>query len=990
MNKRNIVHQITLLFNLQFIKHSWLDIKRDKAKFFFGISGITISLFILTSIGMLNNTQSYNYVRMVTATTGAADIMITRTVKSDLTFDPYFDQSIITNQLDNVEGVEEFFARIMALVKTSSNKTSASGTLELYGLDIKKEAENGNMGKLFIVDENGEKTNQLYVNNPEKGECVLLKRAAELLNVSREDKIFISYQDYEMDLTVVEICEHEQKFLDFETALILVNLPEAQDFLNRKDEVNYIYGTIENPETVYDASNLDLTTRKLRLIANNVQERLDLNDYTVAMPKLEELEGGSFTMMGTTIVFWFIMILSMLITGILINAILSTSSEERVREFGVLRVVGGKKVFPFRIVLFEGFLMGVVGSVLGITLGLIFNEPISRVVMEVNDIDFFSGIDVIFIILPETVVLVLIIGISVALGVSLLPAIKTSKLDLIKSITPFQSKEEGWEISKEGSMNVKSFLIGISISTIGTIIFILMPRIFITGDFMLIAIFFVGLLAAIVIGLVFASVGIVPLIQSLFLGIVSPAIKKYSNILRISLKRYRRRNTSTVVMFAISFSFIFFMTTYLQMSAENMSLNLRFQYGVDLVIINQGTTPENSITNSVLEEIRDFSQVDLAATSYSNAIDITAALSVLFNVGEEGVGFEEEESETAITDLFQFYASQGSTKYEVRVADIANHNDLEAGFIGIDENFEQLVDPELLIWSSPGSNSEYSFGELFEHNNTCIIAKSIATVLGVQDVGETVRLTFINPHVENDPGNITLFRVAGISGGIPGFFNFRSSESSAYGGGVMVSSDNYNRLMDTPNIGEPDMIVDKIHIKLLDNSEESIKSIKSDIRNIYRERSFIIDDAISKINYLDDMNRRESIVLEIILMFTVLICIFGLISSMYAVFMERKFEIGILRSMGLKSKNIRSMFLIESMIIMLSAGILGTIIGTYSAYLMQTNLGLITEMPIIFDIPYDVLFRVFIISVAVGIVGIYIILIKLGRQSIMDIFRQTF
>ena len=57
--------------------------------------------------------------------------------------------------------------------------------------------------------------------------------------------------------------------------------------------------------------------------------------------------------------------------------------------------------------------------------------------------------------------------------------------NLIKSITPFQTKEEGWEVKKEGSMNVKSFLTGISVAVIGMIVFVLMPNIFITGDFII-------------------------------------------------------------------------------------------------------------------------------------------------------------------------------------------------------------------------------------------------------------------------------------------------------------------------------------------------------------------------------------------------------------------------------------------------------------------------------------------------------------------------
>jgi len=989
MGLKDFIYKLKLKFSFQVIKHSWLDMKRDKAKMIFGVVGIAISIFLLTAIGMLNNTMSYNYVKITTNTTGESDIVITRTIQTDLTFDPFFDQSII-DDLKDIEEVRTFFPRIMMLVKTSSDKTSDNGSLQTYGIDFKKEAEDGNMGDLIIVDEDGNKTNEIYEGTPDDDEVVILENVAKLLNVSRGDKIHLDYQQYSMDVKVVEICIQERKFLEYENALIILNLNVAQEFFRREGEINYIYGTLKDPQSIYDASNLDATTRELRRIGTKIQEKLDINKYSVSMPKLEELKQGEFLLLGTTVIFWFITFLAMLITGILINSILSTSSEEKIREFGILRVVGGDKIFPFKVVLFEGLILGIIGSIIGIILGLFFTEPIAQIVISNQDFDFL-GEEIEFIIQPQTLLIAGAIGSIVPLVVSIFPALKTASVDLIKSITPFQQEGEGWEIKKEGSMNVKLVLIGLSVSTIGLIIFVLMPQVFVSGDFMLIAGLFIGLLAAILIGLVFASIGVIPFIQTFFLKLVSLAIRKYNQIIKISLKRYRRRNTSTVIMFAISFSFIFFITTYTEMSADNMALNLRFQYGSDLVLINEGQLDENNAVNlNLIEELKEMKRIDAIGISLHNTFDIQATLARVFEFSEGGVGFGGGSEGFMFAGLFGGGEGDTENKYQTRVGDIANHDDLSAGFIGVNEDFIKLINRDHLIWSSRGSSYNYSFTTMFEKNNTCIIAKSIADVLGVEEVGEKIRLTFYNPKIENDPGNITVFTVAGISGGIPGFWNFRSSQSSANGGGVMVSLNTYMDLMDVKNPGEGEMIIDKAFINLKDDSEENIKETKNDIKNTYSNTEFVIDDAISKIKYMDDMNERQSLIMEIILMFTVMICIFGLISSMYATMLERKFEIGIIRSLGLKTRNVRNMFLVESMIIMLSAGILGTVIGTYSAYLLQTNMSLMTELPVVFSIPMDTLLRVFIISVAIGIIGMYIILIKLSRQSIMDIFRQTF
>lgn len=963
--------------------------KRDRAKVIFGVSGIAISLFLLTAIGMLNDTLNYNYMRLITNTTGSSDIMITRTVQTDISFDPFFDENIIDDDLEDIEGVEELFPRIMILSKATSDNIDENGSLYVYGIDFEKEFENGNMGDLVIVDDDGDETDEIFDSEPEYGECVILQNAAELLKVEKGDIVHLEYDQYMLDVNVIEICEQNNKFMDFENALILLNLKQAQSFINREGQINYIMGTIKNPETVYDVGNVEQTSLKLRAIAARIQDRLDLNEFDVAMPKLEELEARETNLMSMTILFWFITLLSMLITGILINSILTTSIEERVREFGIIRVVGGRKVFSIKMVIFEGLMLGVLGSVIGTVAGVLLTPHIIQALfLYYFDIDW-SGAD--FVIQPSTVIIGLTIGTLVALLVSLLPAIKAAKLDIIKSITPFQTKESGWEISKEGSMNVKSFIFGICIATIGMIIFVLLPRIFTTGNLMLISFLFIGLISAILIGLVFASIGIIPLIQKLLIGLISPAVKKYANLIKISLRRYRRRNTSTVVMFAISFSFIFFITSINEIEADTITVLLKFQYGADIVIVNQGLEEDNALTLEVLEELKEFGEIDKIAFSLHNTFDYQAIISLAYEASEGGFGYGRSSSaEENIRNLFQYYANAHKQKYTVTIGDVSGHNEFEIGFIGVDEEFVDLIDQDLIIWSSPDSNYDDSFNDMYEHNDTIILAKSIANVLNVQEVGEQVRLTFYDPNIENDPGLVILFTVAGISGGIPGFWNFRTNENSAYGGGVMVSLDNYMRLMNVKNANEPEMIIDKIFINLRDHSEENIEDVVDDINVLFQDRNFIIDDVITKIMFIEEMKDRQNTLMEIILMFTIIISIFGLISSMYAIMLERKFEIGILRSMGMKARNVRNMFLLESMILLFSAGVMGTLIGSYCAYLLESTLGLFTEMPVNYIVPIGTLLRVFIGSITIGIIGMYVILRKMSKQNIMEIFRQTF
>ena len=973
--------------NFQWLKHSWVDLKRNKAKTIFGVMGISISIALLTGIGMVNDTMNFNYMDMVTNQTGSADIWIMKTLSTDMSFDLYFNHSYVEDVLKNIEEIEEMFPRLQILpVDVNNLENNISGSIMLYGIDFEREKDSGIIGDLIIYDENLTETDEIYENVPEKGHCIILKATAVKLNASKGDTLHLVYQNKETDLVIDEICVQDLKFNEYENNQIIMDIEHVQDWLNLGDQASMVMVLLRDREFIYDSSDIKGTKLTLRDIGEEIQKILTIEEYQVMLPKLEELEMSEFSMMGRTIMFWFVTLLSMLITGILINGILSTSAEERIREFGITRVLGGKKVYSIKMVLFEGFLLGTFGTIIGIIAGVFITPPF------VNSLfDFFIrkyGENFEYIISPQTIILAIIIGIVVSVGVALIPALKVARIKLIKAITPFQTKEEGWEVAKEGSMNVKGFLVGISIALIGLLIFILLPRIFTSMDIMLIAVFFIGLLAAIVLGLVFASLAIIPYIQTFMVYILKPFFRKYMNIVKISLKRYQRRNSGTILMFAISFSFIFFITTSSEIEKQTWSLNFKFQYGADLVLANYGTSEEgNAFTIESVEELKELQGVEEVAPVLHNSFDLTSFLSLLDFSSESGLDFNPEQIQTVMRQAATF-SQYGESKFSITISDVVDFASVDVKIVGVDERYLNLVDRNLFIWKSAGSGFDASFSAILDRNDAIIISKAIAAKIGVKEVGQKVRLTVRDPE-KGGTGNLSLFEVVGISGGVPGFINFKSSEMTAEDGGIMVSMDTYIELMNWPNGGK-DMIVDKIFINLADPSEENIRDTKQLINDMYMNNFFTLDDAITKIKFVEEMNEQFSSLSEILLTFTVIICIFGLISSMYATILERNLEIGILRALGMRIKEVRNMFLLESMILMISAGFMGVLIGSYSAYLMESNLSLMTELPTIFSIPIDTIIRVFGISVIIGIIGMYLILLRLSRQTLMDIFRQTF
>ena len=86
-------------------------------------------------------------------------------------------------------------------------------------------------------------------------------------------------------------------------------------------------------------------------------------------------------LIGTTFVVFFIIALGILNT-------LSMSVLERTQEFGVLRALGTSPLQVFGLIVTEAFCLGVVGGLIGLGLGLLFNWPLEVFGLQLTSAEF--------------------------------------------------------------------------------------------------------------------------------------------------------------------------------------------------------------------------------------------------------------------------------------------------------------------------------------------------------------------------------------------------------------------------------------------------------------------------------------------------------------------------------------------------------------------------------------------------------------------------
>ena len=175
-------------------------------------------------------------------------------------------------------------------------------------------------------------------------------------------------------------------------------------------------------------------------------------------------------------------------------------------------------------------------------------------------------------------------------------------------------------------------------------------------------------------------------------------------------------------------------------------------------------------------------------------------------------------------------------------------------------------------------------------------------------------------------------------------------------GQVIISNYEFvNRLLGSPNT------ISQIEIKTADNSDESfirdqlaaLLGADVTVKNRYEQ-----DEA-----YLKIMNI-EKFVAFLLVALTILIISFNLVGSLWMIVLDKKKDISILRSMGMTSGQIRSLFLRLGIFI----GSMGLIIGIILAliiYSLQKQFGIVSVPPgfMIDSYPIDLRFTDFIATI---------------------------
>ncbi len=245
----------------------------------------------------------------------------------------------------------------------------------------------------------------------------------------------------------------------------------------------------------------------------------------------------------------------------------------------------------------------------------------------------------------------------------------------------------------------------------------------------------------------------------------------------------------------------------------------------------------------------------------------------------------------------------------------------------------------------PNIGRWFTVEEITKRDKVAILGITVVNKLfGSQNpIGKEIKLNRIN------------FRVIGIAPE-KGSGGWRDQDDVVY---IPLTTAMY-RVMGQNYLGQ--IYVEVADVALMDQAKEAIKSLIMKRHRLYNdEDSFGIHDMSEIQEMLTSTTQTMSILLGCIAAISLLVGGIGIMNIMLVSVTERTREIGLRKAIGATKKDIMSQFLIESVAMTFSGGIIGILLGIGAAFLMASVFGWATKVSF-FSIILSTTF-----SIAVGI-----------------------
>jgi ABC-type antimicrobial peptide transport system permease subunit len=176
---------------------------------------------------------------------------------------------------------------------------------------------------------------------------------------------------------------------------------------------------------------------------------------------------------------------------------------------------------------------------------------------------------------------------------------------------------------------------------------------------------------------------------------------------------------------------------------------------------------------------------------------------------------------------------------------------------------------------------------------------------------------------------------------------------------------------------------------------DNINNFESFKKNFEFDRRLQQYDAKIEQKYFEEQSELMANFIRILGIFITVIFSFGAtigaMITMYAAVANRTVEVGVLRALGFKRRSILIVFLIESLVIAISGGIVGLFLASFLQFfnISTLNWGSFSELDFCFSLSPSIIISSLIFAVLMGILGGFLPSVRAARLNIVNALRAA-
>ncbi|MGD2078483.1 MAG: ABC transporter permease, partial [Chloroflexota bacterium] len=670
---------------------------------------------------------------------------------------------------------------------------------------------------------------------------------------------------------------------------LIIDLVDAQAWLDLPGRASSLIATV-NPR-LYETNNAEAAALRVRDVVSAVQDRLG-NEYQYSMDKALALNGAAqaFLMVQALINSYGLIALG--VVGLLVHTLVMTNVQEQRRDMAILRILGSRRNYLFALVMVEVLVIGLIGVGLGIITGQLITRFIivpviqNQLAQEGFPATLTPAVSL-SALLPVALSALVVLFLS-----SLQPARAAARTKVMHAINPGVADNiqiEDLARLRERRPDFKLFLGGLALMAIFALIagFQVVeafggPSLQVTFVLLAIGLVVLGL------GLTFYIVTVPFEKLVLFLlGLVFPRLTYFA---KRNVGRGQTRNTLISMLVLFSAVLPSFLATMVALEQANLEADQRQSIGApaDIRIAGWWRPPEETERQRLTAEFR------------------TRELATIPGV-DESVGL--------------------TYGYRTNVSDAVGFKTAGISAYGVDGRLNEVLFTDLMAFSGGGPEA---LDALPGDPQAVVISQGLADHLAVS-LGDTIKIG------GEGADHIVEARIIAIASRIPGFEGIgRSRVSAQSNSDVLFSLDGFRQLitpLDQPLPAADEPLLNRVMFGLTDDAV--VQSMDVEFAQRYARDGQLWTRFLELILEADRRSRVASqLFLLVLTTIAFTTAVFGVFAVIYVSIYARRIEIGMMKAMGMRRRELTGILNVESIAMTLGAALAGITAGAVMGYII--------------------------------------------------------